>query len=118
MEIVYSKMTDDELRVAVANAAGWTCVTRLEGGLIGFESNTPDAKLRDVASVPDYPRDLNAAWGLFEVIRDLNCDAALESCGSAYRVYAMGIVEGPMAETPARAICLAYLELAEGAPDA
>lgn len=122
-------MTDAELTRKVAERLGWTNLqTRHKWGgpIVGCP---PDSICTPVA-LPDFATDLNAAWGLLgkmplrRTIRDdgddIECRLEIlpESGGTVSIVWVDecgGFIEtAALGESPARALCLAFLAATEG----
>jgi len=61
-------LTDEELRIRAAELAGWSGPDGVRLGEWAFGRTAAWKDGRGPLSIPDYPRDIAAAWELFELI--------------------------------------------------
>lgn len=118
-----SKMTDEQLRLAIAEELGWTRIKKLSGDLlfhlsgriVGLPLGVDYNEGRGLKRVPNYPGDTAAAMGLLEefeywVVQSID---GLQSCliyksrhNWAHQEVALACGEG---DSLSRAICEAWL---------
>lgn len=60
-------MTNDEIRIKIAEACGWTHVEKEEGGAVYGYPKTNSCRL---FAIPNYPEDLNAMHEAEKVLTD------------------------------------------------
>jgi hypothetical protein len=129
-------MTDDELRVAIAKARGWTvyhydkdhrdscyfCLLNGDGYPVNddYMNNHHQTEAEAWADCPDYPRDLNTAFELVQDAEEQDVWFALANVipNSDTVMYEVKFTLDckwwyACADTPARAICEAWLQWKE-----
>jgi hypothetical protein len=135
-------MTDDELRLAIAKARGWTvyhydkdyrdscyyCLLNGDGYPVNddYMNNHHQTEAEAWADCPDWPTDLNAAFGLVREAEGQNVGFSLHNVSYdngkriTYEATFYDPWGGPKCEkysveatTPARAICEAWLKWKE-----
>jgi hypothetical protein len=132
----YTKLTDDELRRAIAEAKGWkhnpttlaeakelgwtridpreaggNCIT-LYAGEPGEVHLRPPWEWNYIRDFPDWPGSIAAAWELVEIQRDWK----IESTGDGYivTIYDRATHYQAIDISAERAICLAWLQWKRG----
>lgn len=108
-------MTADELRREIAERKGWTDLHVSTGFRSGqLFARQPEYPKEPRTETPDWPRDLNAAWKLWDEMREHDCDIAIESCGAAYVVHFIAAEFEGRDTDPKLAICRAWLTWKRG----
>jgi len=112
-------MTDDELRMKVAELLGWTNIRII--GLNKIPKGTPpEHKETDVWVIPCYPKYIAMAWELVDIMQtipegggprweiEISSDVGDWCCTVAYEAW-IGEVYEVHADSAARAITIAFI---------
>ncbi|MFA6204329.1 MAG: hypothetical protein WC710_14220 [Gallionella sp.] len=81
-------MDADALRLAIAEAKGWTEIDKGDGNLNKPFGRNPNAKYPTIMGIqylPDYSRDIAAAWGLVEDARKRGARLVMNDTAAQYR---------------------------------
>jgi hypothetical protein len=101
-------LTDDEIRVRVAELCGWTKQREIEAGYWVWIA--PDGNTVGQSTLPNYPADLNAIQAAIIAHADsLPSRYQREEWLCMVEAYAIRSVEEPAFIAPARARCEAFL---------
>lgn len=104
-------MTYDELRIKIATLKGWTEINDPVDG----EAKRPNGEYAYSGVIPNWPGDISAAWELVEeMIANRKRPKIDRVAESEWRVSVDHNYCVVYDESPARAICLAYIAWKEG----